>query len=299
MNSFNRFISSYRFMAFDVETSSIVEEKAHIVEIAAVPFTIELNKKGAFTAKLEKKSSILNTRVDPQMPIEPEASCVHGICDGDVIDKPTRFEAALKLKDLGKGAVWIAHNAAYDIKAIHRALTPHIQYPKLYLDSTYESVIDTWRLAKLIAPPLQNLKLGSLFYHYNCPKNHAPNHSALQDVYALIDVFVHLLTEFNSAPGAEFTLGALVSKLYAPNPPLIMQFGKHKGTPIIDLPMDYLNWLVFKRDRTDQTYTDPEQDYAFAKVLSRNGYRADECDAVCAAAFEMFKNQFPFRTELR
>ena len=82
-------------VVFDLETTGIDVEKDRIVQIAM----IRVEPGGRRTT--------YETLVNPEQPIPPGASAVHGIHDADVKDKPT-FRRSWD----GRAARWISRTSA-------------------------------------------------------------------------------------------------------------------------------------------------------------------------------------------
>lgn len=78
-----------KFVAFDLETTGLNNQKDEIIEIGAVKFTVTVEK-GRVVPKLEKE---FETFVKPNMLIPAEASNVNHIYDKDVQDAPAVGEA--------------------------------------------------------------------------------------------------------------------------------------------------------------------------------------------------------------
>ena len=74
-----------RIVFFDLETTGINIVKDRIVEISFV--------KVHLTARKNQKTR----RINPEMPIPPESTAIHGITDEDVKDCPTFKEIAKSL----------------------------------------------------------------------------------------------------------------------------------------------------------------------------------------------------------
>nr|MDT0660800.1 3'-5' exonuclease [Micromonospora sp. DSM 115978] len=81
----------------DTETTDL---HGAIVEIAVVD---------AATGKV-----LLDTLVNPGLPIEPGAQAIHGISDADVVDAPTWDKVLPRLKRVTRGRQILAYNADYD-----------------------------------------------------------------------------------------------------------------------------------------------------------------------------------------
>ena len=83
-----------KFVAFDLETTGLNNQKDEIIEIGAVKFTVE-TKGGKVVPKLLGE---LETFVKPNMMIPAEASAVNHIYDSDVQDAPVVGDAIKNLR---------------------------------------------------------------------------------------------------------------------------------------------------------------------------------------------------------
>ena len=100
-----------KFVAFDLETTGLNNQKDEIIEIGAVKFTVE-TKNGKVVPKLLGE---LETFVKPNMMIPAEASAVNHIYDSDVQDAPAVGDAIKKFTEFcGQSSILLAHNANFD-----------------------------------------------------------------------------------------------------------------------------------------------------------------------------------------
>lgn len=99
------------YAVFDCETTGIDPARDEIVSFAL----LRLNAAGAEFAR-----SVY--RVRPSQPIPAEATAVHGISDRDVAGAPRFADLAPELLRLLEGAVFVAHNASFDLAMIQHEL---------------------------------------------------------------------------------------------------------------------------------------------------------------------------------
>ena len=89
---------------FDIESTGIMPTRDRIVEIAV----LKISPDG------ESRSTV--RRLNPEMPIPPGASAVHGIYDADVADCPTFADIAEKLYNYLEGCDLAGYNlSTFDI----------------------------------------------------------------------------------------------------------------------------------------------------------------------------------------
>jgi DNA polymerase III epsilon subunit-like protein len=163
--------------------------------------------------------------VNPQLPIEPEASAVSGITDAMVAEAPTLEDFVRVIQHdpfaLGHTLV-IAHNAAFD----HPHITPFCE--------SSESLC-TLRLARRMFPVLDNHRLDTLCQHLGL--SGPQTHRALQDVEMCAALLTYMVDKVGG--GLDGVLALSETALAE----MCMPFGKHKNTPIADLPPDYVRWM--------------------------------------------------------
>jgi DNA polymerase III epsilon subunit-like protein len=103
-------VAATRFLVLDTETTGVGHD-ARIVEISALGF-----------GPKEEPSVLLDTVVDPEIPVPVEASRVHGLRDADVRGAPTFAEILPTLLAALDGRVLVAHNAVFDVGVLGREL---------------------------------------------------------------------------------------------------------------------------------------------------------------------------------
>ena len=174
--------------------------------------------------------------INPLMPIPAGASAVHGIVNKDVADAPTieqYFYDVLGNK-LGYGDfIFVAHNSAFDF----RYLGPYLP------EGTPQMC--TLRLARKLYPDVDNHKLGTLVYALGLEVDKSRFHSADGDMAVLTAMLGKMSEDFG------YTLWDLFELANTPIQMTKIGFGKHKGTPLKDLPASYVSWLLNKTDNLD------------------------------------------------
>jgi exodeoxyribonuclease X len=210
---------------FDTETTGINEPV--IVEAAWLkisdPYTL---------AVLER----FERRYNPGKPIELGAMATHHITDTDVACCPeaSTFE-------LPEGTEYlIGHNVDFDWKAIGE---PPVKR------------ICTLALSRYLFPELDSHTQSAMMYHFLGAeaRHYLKNaHSAGADVENCSTVFSFLLNKMSDQglikDDAGLTFGEIWEISETARIPTVMTFGKHKGTPIKDVPSDYKRWLLNQPD---------------------------------------------------
>ena len=179
-----------KFVAFDLETTGLVNQKDEIIEIGAVKFTVE-TKAGRVVPKL---ISEFETFVKPNMLIPAEASSVNHITDAMVENAPPVGECLKKFTAFcGQGSILLAHNANFDAGFLRVA---YAKNPQLVPGNP---VIDSLVMARTILPELENHKLGYMAGMFMKRREIEMNidsekmHRAVYDCEMLMEVFVALL----------------------------------------------------------------------------------------------------------
>lgn len=207
-----------RFIILDTETTGLSKDDK-ICEIAFSEVDADMNV-------LTSGRSLIN----PERPISHGAGAVNGLTDAMVADAPTieEYMAADGQALVGDDVVVIAHNAAFDLKY----LQPHLA------EGTQS--LCTLKVARIIYPDADNHKLVTLAYMLGILGERGQAHSARGDVEQLIEVLRCMLRDGGHT---------LEDLLHVQNIPVLVtkiNFGKHYGKKLTELPKDYVNWLLTK-----------------------------------------------------
>lgn len=194
----------------DTETTGIDTKTCKVVEIAF------LGDGASFC-----------TLVDPELPIPPEVSAIHHICDNDVVGKETWPVVSKKVQDelhaLGV-TILAAHNADYD-KAV-------VNFHDFVWIDTYRCALRQWPDApshknEVLKYWLQLGDRGRAFMH--------GAHSALHDCKTTALILEELLKHNSIEQLIEWSNGPkMFSKI---------SFGKHAGKKWEEIDLGYLQWI--------------------------------------------------------
>ncbi|NLG25969.1 MAG: PolC-type DNA polymerase III, partial [Clostridiales bacterium] len=138
-----RELADAAFVVLDVETTGLNPALDQIIEIGAVRF-----EKGVEVAEFSQL-------IHPQRPIPPDSTKIHHITDAMVRGMPAIGEVIGRFADFCRGAVLVAHNAAFDMAFFSRAFGQAglpFDHPKL----------DTLTLMRNAYPGQRSYKLGNL-----------------------------------------------------------------------------------------------------------------------------------------
>lgn len=182
------------FVVIDLETTGGSPRESKITEIGAVKI-----RGGEIIGEFQ-------TLVNPDSPIPPFITVLTGITDAMVIEAPRIGEAMFSLIEFigsANESVLVAHNAPFDIGFLKSAAESlGLAWPKY-------QVLDTARISRyaLSRDEVLNFKLQTLANFFGSSTN--PDHRALSDARATVDVFHGILERFGSL--GVFTLSDLKS----------------------------------------------------------------------------------------
>lgn len=226
------------FLVIDTETTGLGPAKDRIVEVAAI-----------IAIGGDLIEPVFHTLVNPGMPIPPEVSAVHGVADWDVAGKPFLEEVWPDLQTyIDKVDCLVAHNAPFD-----RSFLPNVDRPWL----------DTYRLAQHLWPDAPNHKNQTLRYWLKLKLDKTNAHSADGDALVTANLLERMILSYLTSGNRDDLLAMIdyaESPVYVPK----MTFGKHFGKALIDIPHDYLRWVL--ANVTDGKVTTDLQ-YSIERVL--------------------------------
>lgn len=206
-------------LLLDTETTGFKEPQ--YIEVAYLPISRSLT---------HDPTNSFHQRYKPSKPIEFGALATHHIVMEDLLDCPATGTFKLPFES----QYLIGHNIDFDWEVLGR---PAVK------------CICTLALAREAYPQLDSHSLGSLMYALFGSGARAKikgAHSALNDILMNFEIFENLKVVLNFK-----TLEEAYAKSEEARIPKIMPFGKHKGTPIKEVPYNYMTWC-FKQPDMDQ-----------------------------------------------
>jgi DNA polymerase-3 subunit epsilon len=184
LQDFGRALQNITFVVIDLETTGGAPHLgAGITEIGAVKV-----RGGEVLGEFK-------TFIDPQHPVPSYITDLTGITDEMVFQSPTIaqiFPSLLEFLGSAAETVVVAQNAPFDLSFLKYAASAHgFEWP------TYP-VLDTAIIARkvLTKDEVPNCKLGTLAEFFGTTTT--PNHRALDDARATVDVFHGLLERLGS-----------------------------------------------------------------------------------------------------
>ncbi|HLV52380.1 MAG TPA: 3'-5' exonuclease [Cryomorphaceae bacterium] len=243
---------------FDLETTGVNVASDRIVEIAILKVYPDDRMERRPDPGQGKERFLIN----PEMPIPPEATLVHGISDRDVVDAPTFAEVAPKLFKFLFDADLAGFNSnKFDVPILAE------EFLRAGIDFSIENrnLIDVQNLYHLMEQ--RTLKAGYKFY---CGKDLVDAHQAMADVDATYEIFLAQLERYKDAEIEDRDGNAYVPIqndmehlhkvsqrhrnvdflgrfIYDENDEIVFNFGKHKGKRVEDVLQwepGYYGWMM-------------------------------------------------------
>lgn len=209
----------------DTETHTL---NGQPIEIAYAPIQIADHK-----ITLDK-SQLFDQLYSADEPISYAAMAVHHILESDLAGQPhcTAFK-------LPEDTVYIiGHNIDYDIRALE----------KCGVDSSKIKAICTLALARLVWPNAEAHNISALIYMISKGSGKAREmirkaHRADMDIILTANILMHIVHHLKISSIEELYAASEDARI-----PRSINFGKHRGSAIADLPPDYVQWLLRQDD---------------------------------------------------
>ena len=165
-----------REIVFDTETTGLSFQSGdRLVEIGCVELVNRV-----------ETGETYHVYLNPQRPVPPEASAVHGLTDAFLSDKPLFGAQVDAFLAFVGDAPLIAHNAGFDFSFLNgelvRAGRPAIDLSRM---------VDTLAMARSRHPGAKHT-LDALCSRYGVDRSHRVLHGALLDAQLLAQVYVEL-----------------------------------------------------------------------------------------------------------
>lgn len=223
---------------FDLETTGINTTKDRIVEISL----LKVHPNG--------KEEIKSRRINPEMPIPPQATAIHGISDDDVKDCPTFKQVAKSLAEMLEGCDLAGFNSSrFDVPV----LAEEFLRAGVDFDMSKRKFIDV----QIIFHKKEQRTLEAAYKFY-CDKELENAHSAEADTLATYEV---LKSQLERYPDLVNDVDALSKEYSSFNNNVdfagrlildekgqeVFNFGKHKGKPVSQVFKEepsYYSWMM-------------------------------------------------------
>ena len=188
---------------FDLETTGINTQSDRIIEIAVV----KCLPKGIVRE--------FQYRINPEIPIPPSATAVHGITDADVALAPTFAQIAARLLQFLDGCDLSGVNVRrFDLPLLQQ----EFRRCGLEFSSGERKIVDVQTIYHMKEP--RDLSAALRFY---CDRDHTGAHSAMADVHATMDIFNAQLRRYDDLPR---TIDELEERVHPKDPSWVDRDGK-------------------------------------------------------------------------
>lgn len=209
----------------DTETHTL---NGQPIEIAYAPIQIH---DGKLTLD---KSQIFDQLYRVDEPISYAAMAVHHILESELVDQPHYTSFSLPQDT----TYIIGHNIDYDIRALE----------KCGIDISKIKAICTLALARLVWPDAEAHNISALIYMITKGSAKARDmikkaHRADMDIILTANILIHEIHHLKIQTIEELYTASEDARI-----PRTINFGKHRGTAIADLPADYMQWLLRQED---------------------------------------------------
>lgn len=199
------------------------------IEIAYAPIQIQ-----------EGKLSLDRSQIFDQLysigdeKISYASMAVHHILESEIANQPNFETFSLPSETI----YIIGHNIDYDIRAIQQC----------GVDTSKIKAICTLALARLVWPDAEAHNISALIYLISKGSEKAREmlkgaHRADADIILTANILMHIIFKLNIQ-----NIEALFETSEDARIPRTINFGKHRGTTISELPTDYVKWLLKQED---------------------------------------------------
>ncbi|GAA5007381.1 DUF3820 family protein [Acinetobacter puyangensis] len=218
---------SFSSLVLDTETHRL---NGNPIEIAYAP--IQLDQRGLMV----NESLIYDEyfSLDQDTEIQLSSMAIHHILPQDLVGKANFREFRLPQDTI----YLIGHNIDYDIQAIARCGQ----------DVRHIKPICTLALARYVWPNLDSHSLSTLSYvisdNLEQTRQQLKNaHNAKTDILLTANLLDKIIQHYQITDIEQLYQQSQQARL-----PQFMPFGKYKGTPLAQVPIDYVQWLLRQSD---------------------------------------------------
>ena len=199
------------------------------IEIAYAPIQIEAGKLSLDREKMfDQLYSIGNEK------ISFGSMAVHHILESELIGQPNFSDFELPPET----TYIIGHNIDYDIRTIQHS----------GVDTSNIKAICTLALSRLVWPDAEAHNISALIYMISKGSEKAREmlkgaHRADADLILTANILMHIIHHLKIQTIEELFEASEDARI-----PRTINFGKHRGTAISELPADYVQWLLRQED---------------------------------------------------
>ena len=160
------------YAIIDVETTGGTARHERITEIAVV------------LHDGERVVDTFSTLLNPEQSIPWNITRITGISDAMVADAPKFYEVAKRIVEITEGAVFVAHNVAFDYGFVKE------EFARLGYAFSRKQLC-TVRLSRMVFPGLKSYSLSNLKLHFGIRSERS--HRALDDTLATVELFERIM----------------------------------------------------------------------------------------------------------
>lgn len=224
-------------VVFDLETTGTNITRDRIIELALIK--INLNH-----TQLE-----FHFLFNPEIPIPPEATAIHGITDEDVADKPLFKTKAAEIAKIFQGCDIAGYNSN---KFDFPLLVEEFLRAGIDFEPDGRMFIDAQRIFHVFEP-----RTLAAAYKFYCNKTLENAHSAMADTKATLEVLIaqlqkyealnNDLAEAHKLSGQSKMVDLAGRMVLNDQGEAIFNFGKHKGKPVKTVLQEepsYYHWII-------------------------------------------------------
>ncbi|WP_026867606.1 PolC-type DNA polymerase III [Jeotgalicoccus marinus] len=168
-------LDTHDFVVFDVETTGLSSKYDQIIELAGVKV-----RNGEVVDKFERFAN-------PGEKLTELIKELTGITDDMLVGAPDISEVITDFKEWVGDAIFVAHNASFDMGFIDEA------YEKQGFGESTNGVIDTLELSRTINTKMKKHGLNILAKHYNVDLTQ--HHRAIYDAEATAYIFIKMMAQ--------------------------------------------------------------------------------------------------------
>lgn len=205
-------------VAIDVETTGLNPQRDRIIQI------------GVVRVKMDKTTKEWTTLINPGIPITN--SMIHGITNEHVKNEQGFEVIATSLYRMLRDCDLCGYNVEFDIKFIAE------EFKRVRIAFTPGKIIDSFNIFKNKEP--RNLTAAVKFY---LNEDLEGAHQALTDAWAALKIFDAQIKKYPDLTLEKIEALGKDEKLIWCNGEMVINFGKHKGILLKDIPLDYLHWM--------------------------------------------------------
>jgi DNA polymerase III subunit epsilon len=233
---------------FDIESTGTNRRADRIIDLAIVKIWPDGH------------SEAHTFRVNPQMPIPPDSTEIHGITDADVKDAPPFAQMARRVAEVLQDCDLAGFNiSGFDVPV----LCEEFARAGVPFDTDSRRILDAQRIFHKKVP--RDLPAALSYY---CGEMHLAAHDAMEDVAATLRVIEGQMQRYPDLPRDMDGLDAFCNprdpkwvdrtgKLKWTDGEAVINFGKKQGQKLRDVARDepsFLQWMLksdFPRDTLD------------------------------------------------